>query len=276
MLSGGDDGFPGNTLIADLDDDGWNDVLIADFDVDLPGCDRRAHIYRNPGGTIGSEITLRQEMQNSGSGGWKGVVGMLVGDLEGTYDFGVLDLDNDGDLDVIMGRCSGTQAWINQTYQPTMATPYCFGDGSGTGCPCGNNSSPANAEGCVHSLGTGGKLSSSGNARITADTFQLVGSRMPNSSALYFQGTTQAGAGSGALFGDGLRCVAGSVQRLGTKTNVAGASAYPTGGDALISIRGAPTAGSTRNYQVWYRNAAAFCNPETFNLTNGTSVVWAP
>jgi hypothetical protein len=31
-----------------------------------------------------------------------------------------------------------------------------------------------------------------------------------------------------------------------------------------------------RSYQAWYRNAAAFCTPSTFNLTNGYSVTWAP
>ena len=27
-------------------------------------------------------------------------------------------------------------------------------------------------------------------------------------------------------------------------------------------------------YQVWYRNAASFCTPSTFNLTNGVLVTW--
>jgi hypothetical protein len=99
---------------------------------------------------------------------------------------------------------------------------------------------------------------------------------MPNSSALYFQGTAQAGSGAGTAFGDGLRCAAGSVIRLGTKNNVAGTSSYPVGGDTSISVRGAVTAGATRYYQVWYRNAAAFCTTSTFNLTNGLSVTWAP
>jgi hypothetical protein len=31
-----------------------------------------------------------------------------------------------------------------------------------------------------------------------------------------------------------------------------------------------------RNYQAWYRNAAVFCSPSTFNLTNGYQVTWAP
>jgi len=35
-------------------------------------------------------------------------------------------------------------------------------------------------------------------------------------------------------------------------------------------------AAGTRTYQVWYRNAAAFCLPETFNLTNGVEATWVP
>jgi hypothetical protein len=30
-----------------------------------------------------------------------------------------------------------------------------------------------------------------------------------------------------------------------------------------------------RMYQVWYRNAAAFCTSSTFNLSNGYRVVWS-
>lgn len=156
-----------------------------------------------------------------------------------------------------------------------VVTPYCFGDGSATLCPCGNDAPFFSSVGCLNSLGTGGLLASSGNARILSDTFVLQGSGMTNSSCLYFQGTTQLNAGNGVLFGDGIRCVGGSVIRLGTKTNVASASQYPTGGDPTVSVRGSiTTAGSVRNYQCWYRNAAAFCQPETFNLTNGLSVTW--
>src|SRR5205085_2144000 len=34
-------------------------------------------------------------------------------------------------------------------------------------------------------------------------------------------------------------------------------------------------AGNVRTYQCWYRNAAAFCTVETFNLSNGRQVTWA-
>jgi hypothetical protein len=97
---------------------------------------------------------------------------------------------------------------------------------------------------------------------------------MPNSSALYFQGTTQQSSGAGSVFGDGLRCAASPVTRLRTEQNSAGSSHYPSNGDLPISVKGAVLAPGTRTYQVWYRNAAPYCTPSTFNLTNGVEVTW--
>ncbi len=156
------------------------------------------------------------------------------------------------------------------------ATPFCFGDGLGTACPCGNNGTAG--AGCANSINaSGATLAATGLASVAADSFVLAGSGMPNSSALYFQGTTQAASGAGTAFGDGLRCAAGSVVRLGTATNVAGSSSYPNAtGSIPVSIKGAVAPGATRTYQVWYRNASAFCTPSTFNLTNGLSTTWTP
>ena len=170
-----------------------------------------------------------------------------------TYDIGVLD-----------------------TGPTTTGTPFCFGDGSGTGCPCGNNAAAGARTGCLNSLGQGARIAASGAASIAADSLVLAGSGMPNSSALYFQGTAQVGSGAGSAFGDGLRCASTAVVRLGTKLNAAGASAYPQSGEPSVSVRGAASAGATRHYQIWYRNAAAFCAPATFNLSNGLSIAWAP
>ncbi|MBL8862136.1 MAG: hypothetical protein JNK02_09000 [Planctomycetes bacterium] len=169
--------------------------------------------------------------------------------------------------------CAAT--WVGNSAPTTPATPFCFGDGAGAACPCANNGAPGN--GCASSVNVNGaNLAGSGLASIANDSFLLSGTGMPNSSALYFQGTSQLGGGLGVAFGDGLRCAGGSIIRLGTKNNVAGASQYPELGDTLISIRGFNAAGDVRTYQVWYRNAAAFCTPSTFNLSNGTSVTWIP
>ncbi len=156
---------------------------------------------------------------------------------------------------------------------PTVATPFCSGDGSGTACPCANSGSAGN--GCANSIDpAGANLAATGLSSIALDTLVLSGSGMPNSSALYFQGTSQQSGGLGSVFGDGLRCAAGSVVRLGTKSNAAGGSQYPAGADASVSVRGMVVAPGTRTYQVWYRNAAAFCTASTFNLSNGVEVAW--
>src|SRR5258705_3596873 len=49
--------------------------------------------------------------------------------------------------------------------------PFCFGDGSGQACPCGNSGS--SGHGCQDSNGTGGALlSASGTPSLSADTLQ--------------------------------------------------------------------------------------------------------
>jgi hypothetical protein len=152
---------------------------------------------------------------------------------------------------------------------------FCFGDGTATACPCGNAGAPGS--GCANSLNPNGALlAGSGAASISADTLVLQGSGMPNSSALYFQGTSQQNGGLGTVFGDGLRCAGGSLIRLSTKANTAGASQFPAAGDPPVSVAGLVAAPGVRDYQVWYRNAAAYCTAATFNLTNGLEVPWAP
>ncbi len=165
---------------------------------------------------------------------------------------------------------------IPDSCEGLVGTQFCFGDGSGTVCPCGNNSAVGANSGCLSSLGIGAHLGASGQSSLANDTIVLQGSGMPNSSALYFQGTNQAGGGVGAAFGDGLRCAGGSVVRLKTTTNVGGSSQYPFGGNPSVSVKGMVTAPGTRTYQVWYRNAAAFCTTSTFNLSNGLELTWIP
>ncbi len=166
-------------------------------------------------------------------------------------------------------------AWLDRTGSPT--TPFCVGDGTGTACPCGNSGSPGN--GCANSIvPAGAHLAGSGLASLAADTFKLIGTGMPDAAALYYQGTSMLGGGNGIVFGDGLRCVGGTILRLGTKVNAGGTSQYPEAGDLPISVRGmVPPGGGPRLYQCWYRNAdPGFCTPNTFNLSNGVEVTWTP
>jgi hypothetical protein len=64
--------------------------------------------------------------------------------------------------------------------------------------------------------------------------------------------------------------------RLGTRTSTLGTASYPGPLDPPVSVRGSITVPGERHYQVWYRNAAAFCTSATFNLTNALRGLWVP
>jgi hypothetical protein len=176
-----------------------------------------------------------------------------------------------GPAGVVVVTTAVANASMQFTYDyDSMPAPICRASANSQ-CPCGN-SSPVLA-GCGNSVnGNGGALASSGSARITADTLVLTGSGMTNSSALFAQGTSFSFAQT--QFGDGLRCIGGTIRRLGTKANSAGVSQYPAPGDAPISVRGLVTAPGTRYYQVYYRDLGSFCTPAAFNMTSGVAIRW--
>lgn len=113
FLFGGDDKYAGNSLIVDLDGDGWNDVVVTDMDPELPSTDRRTHIYHNRGGSKGGDdIVLREEREKAEEGGWVGAVGFTAADLGATHDAAIFDLDGDGKLDILLSRITGLDVWL--------------------------------------------------------------------------------------------------------------------------------------------------------------------
>jgi hypothetical protein len=123
----------------------------------------------------------------------------------------------------------------------------------------------------------GAKLVSSGLASVAHDTLVLTCTRLPAAAtALFIQGGTQQVGGAGSVFGDGLRCAGFPVVRVHIVTASGGIASYPQGGQTAISVLGGVVANAARHYQTWYRNAASFCTPSTFNLSQGLTVTWSP
>ena len=119
-------GSPENTFsttsqIADIDGDGWNDVMIADMDPIFLGCNRRLKIYHHRGGAVGGFVDLTEGSGN----GWTAVAGLTVNELKGTWDIAVFDVDGDTDSDLVIGRYNTTEVWVNQRIGLEIGTVYC-------------------------------------------------------------------------------------------------------------------------------------------------------
>ncbi len=103
------DGFGSESVITDLNNDGWNDVLISDVDVDTPGCNGVSDILRNNGGTFTADFA--------------NIPAVL---LTGVHDLAVFNIDGDGLKDILIGRCNGTSVLIGS---PPMGIAFDYPDG---------------------------------------------------------------------------------------------------------------------------------------------------
>jgi hypothetical protein len=237
---------PTDLEMADIDQDGDLDFVVAD-----PG-------------PSSSNLIL-----NQGGGAFAPPLRVLGGPF--TSDLTIADFDGDRDIDIVVANFySQTLGMLRNC--ATSGTSFCFGDGSQGACPCNNNAPAGSGGGCLNSFGTSAILRATGPARLLNDGLVLECSQLTDGAALYFQGTA---AVHSAVFGDGLRCVGGTLTRLAVQPSTAGLSSYPAPGDVRISVRGEVTVPGVRVYQTWYRNAATFCTSAAFNMTNAISVVWS-
>lgn len=122
----------------------------------------------------------------------------------------------------------------------------------------------------TNSSGGSANISATGSASIAANNLVLQAAPVPASSTgLFYFGPTQ----TQTTFGNGFRCVTGTIRRLGI---------VPAAGGALTRVinnsvppsAGVLVAGSTWNFQAWFRDVAA--GGSNFNLSNGLRIPFAP
>ena len=167
------------------------------------------------------------------------------------------------------------QTWVLAGFQS-----LCFGDGTQSmPCPCAN--SGAAGHGCENSAATGGAvLVATGSTNPDTVTFQSSG-ELSHALTIFLQGNQYSS--TPLVFGDGLRCVTGSLKRLYVKSASGGVATAPEAGDSTVSAQSAVLgdpigSGQTRWYQAYYRDASAsFCAPpagNTWNISSAVAVQW--
>lgn len=236
---------------------------------------------------------------------WQGAVASLIWDFDFLLDGSLVACESQAPDRLLVMKdtnCNGTieAGEVATVYDETVSTPigdprgvasagilglggvaFCFGDGSqSVPCPCSN--SGVCGRGCDNSAATGGaQLGWSGT--LVPDTLVLTSAgQLPSASSIVLQGS--AALASPVSFGDGLRCVGGSLKRMYVKAAVNGTVVAPGLGDLSISDRSAllgdPIApGSMRSYQVYYRDpVAGFCSVaqggDGWNVSNAVRIRW--
>jgi hypothetical protein len=157
---------------------------------------------------------------------------------------------------------------------PSLGTLYCFGDGAGTPCPCGNESAANTGAGCANSTGLGALLTASGSTSLTADDLVLLARNLPPSrGALLLSSAFKRNAGFGLPFRDGLLCLEPNVQRYAlVNSDAAGMAQW---GPGLGSNHTNWTRGTSLLFQVWCRDGGGPCGFGA-NTSNGLEIALLP
>jgi len=152
-------------------------------------------------------------------------------------------------------------------------------------CPCANPPGQP-GRGCNNSFSTGGAvLSASGVAYLSLDSLQFTTTgEGPSSMSILLQGN--GALPGGAVVGQGVRCVGGSIiRRLFVKPASGGSIHVPESalGDPTVSAQSAARgdvihAGESRWYLVYYRDPVVLGGcpaASTFNATQTGRIDWS-
>ncbi len=250
---------------------GWAVAGLGDVDGD-----GRADILVGAPGELGGRGAAR--IYSGASGALLFVThGAAPGDRLGESVTGMGDLDGDGIPEWAAGApfadAAGADAGrvlVLSTQNPA-GQPFCFGDGSGGACPCGNFGAPG--RGCQNSSAPGAELGGQGFPSVSADLVTFHAAALPPSQpVLLFAGLNAVNSGLGVPFGDGLRCAGGGLRRLGVRVAIGGAATW---GPGLFTPQGWQ-AGDVRRLQAWYRDPIASPCGAGFNLSNGFRISLVP
>jgi len=117
----------------------------------------------------------------------------------------------------------------------------------------------------LNSTGSAATMTLDGSASIGAADFQMSAGPVPDEPFVFYMGPAQIST----PFGDGVRCVGGTVTRVWPPGLASGNVATRT-----IDLAGFGQIPGTVNVQCWFRDPAG--GPAGFNLSDGISAVLTP
>ncbi len=223
------------------------------------------YTYSDDGGASWTEVRLTSAPWSTANDGFGGT---FIGDYLG------LGVGGHRTMPLYMSTQNGNADIFTHVIVDGPATTYCYG----IGCPCANNDP---TRGCAN-LGsdgatTTGALLSVGGTNVVANddlTFAFSGLK-PGAFSLLYTGQTR----SNTPFGDGAKCIGGTVFRFAVKqANASGIASYAPGeivgyATTHFGASGQIQPGATWHYQGWYRDTGGPCGSGV-NFTNAASVTW--
>jgi hypothetical protein len=268
---------PAGMFAADLD---------ADFDIDL--------VTTTDNNNLGVVVVFR----NSGTGTFTGQSfpsnglnpdAVLAADLDGDGDKDIAAADEDANLVSVLPNLGnatfgGAQTYPVGVHPDNIAAGDLNGDGSlelvvtnrdsNNVSILTNGTTGGTSNYCVttpNSRGFGTRIDSTGSVSISANTFTLTARcATMNASGLFFFGS----ATQNVPFGNGRRCIAGPVLRLGPPVVTDGAGRASRAVNFGVPPGSSITAGSTRFFQFWHRDVAA--GGSSFDLSDGLRATFRP
>ncbi len=285
--------------IDDMDNDGIRDVVIGATQESVIGAPGPGYIEVRSSVTgallltkTGTTVNHRFGASVSGAGDWNGdskpdvVVGsvptnaltdeyaVVLSGIDGTilasfqgdqpgqgmgYSVaGLGDVNGDGKVDIAFGAPDTSTNGLSSGRARVYSGPVAACGGVNSYCTAGANSvSPA-----------GMSITGIGTASVSSVFFLNASGGPVGEPGLFFYGATQ----SSFPFGNGTRCIGGTVYRLSIVPIGAGGTA-----SLLLDYAGAQfpiVANSTWNFQFWYRDPAA--GGANFNLTDAVEVNFCP
>lgn len=122
----------------------------------------------------------------------------------------------------------------------------------------------------TNSTGSAATISTGGSTSVGANDLVLNAAPVPNQPGLFFYGPDQVQI----PFGNGFRCVGGTVGRLDVHNASSNALSHDLDVTQPPNAATTITAGTSWNFQCWYRDPLA--GGASFNLSDGIAVPFTP